>query len=308
MTGWVPFIRFPWKTKASVEQRGRGRYYMKFCLDFAPHLGFPTPAAPLFGVLAGDTDPAVQIEFAAAQGFRRVQDPFAAQRSEAAQRRIGDAAAAAGIGLGCFVYASLERASQPSWSAVESAQRAALEHDLEAAIDIGRRLRSRYIAVLTGTDPSRPRADQRAAMTANLARLADRVAAEGMMLCVEAVSAKRLPYMLLHHLADAVDVVRGANHPAVRLIFDFAHVQAMDGDILGHLDAAWDLIELIQLADHPARVEPGAGELNFVRLIDELVRRKFAGPCELEHGWSTPGADVQRAYLQWLQRWATNEE
>lgn len=281
---------------------------MSFRLDFAPHLGFPTPEAPLFGVLVGDTDPAVQIEFAAAQGFRRVQDPFAAQRTEAAQRRIGDAAAAAGIGLGCFVYAALERASRPSWSAVESAERTALKHELGAAIDVGRRLRSRHIAVLTGRDPSRTPADQRVAMAANLAWLADRVAGEGMMLCVEAVSAKRLPHLLLHHLAHAVEVVRGANHPAVRLIFDVAHVQAMDGDILGHLDAAWDLIELIQLADHPARVEPGAGELNFVRLIDELVRRKFAGPCELEHVWSVPGADVQRAYLQWLRRWATNEE
>lgn len=281
---------------------------MSFRLDFAPHLGFPTPEMPLFGALAGDTDPAAQIEFAAAHGFRRVQDPFTAQRTEAAQRRIGDAAAAAGMELGCFVYASLERASRPSWSAVERAGRAALAHEVEAAIDVGRRLRSRYIAVLTGTDPSRTREEQRVAMAANLAWLADRVAAEGMMLCVEAVSAKRLPHLLLHHFAHAVDVVRGANHPAVRLIFDVAHVQAMDGDILGHLDAAWDLIELVQLADHPGRVEPGAGELNFVRLIDELVRRKFTGPCELEHVWSVPGADVQRAYLQWLRRWATNEE
>src|SRR3546814_5780411 len=105
-------------------------------------------------------------------------------------------------------------------------------------------------------------------MAANLKRLADKVAGEGMKLCIEAVSAERLPHMLLHHFGDAIEVVREADHPAVRLIFDYAHVQAMDGDIPGHLDAGWDLIELIQLADHPGRVEPGAGELNFIRLID----------------------------------------
>ena len=277
---------------------------MSFRLDFAPHLGFPTPDSPLFGALAGDLDPEKQIEFAAVHGFRRVQDPFTARRTTAEQQRIGDAAAAAGIGLGCFVYAPMERCAEPAWAAVDASARDALEKDVEAAIAVGRRIGSRYVAVLTGTDPERTRAEQRAAMTANLVRFAGRVADEGMMLCVEAVSAKRLPQMLLHHFADAIEVVRAADHPAVRLIFDFAHVQAMDGDILGNLDAGWDLIELIQIADHPGRVQPGAGELNFVRLIDELERRGFSGPCELEHLWSESGADVQSAYLEWLGRWA----
>ena len=279
-----------------------------FRLDFAPHIGFPTPASPLFGALVGDISPEAQIAFAAARGFRRVQDPFVAQRSEEAQVGIRRAAATAGIGLGCFVYAGMDRALQPQWSAVDPDARASLDADLMDAIAIGRRIGSRHIAVLTGTDPTRGGAAQRDAMAANLARLAERVADAGMMLCVEAVDARRLPQMLLHHFADAVEVVRNAGHPAVRLIFDTAHVQAMDGDILGNMDAAWDLIEVIQLADHPGRVEPGAGELNFVRIIAEIERRGFTGPVELEHGWSQPGADLQRTYLTWLEQWAWSDE
>ena len=280
----------------------------RFRLDFTPHIGFPTPATPLFDALVGDASPEAQIAFAAAQGFRRVQDPFAAQRSEAAQLRVGAAARAAGVGLSCFVYASMERVSQPQWSALDPQGRAALEADLAEAIAIGRRIGSRHIAILTGADPARTSAEQRKAMAANLARLAERAADADMMLCVEAVNARRLPQMLLHHFADAIEVVRSAAHPAVRLIFDTAHVQAMDGDILGSMDAAWDLIDLIQLADHPGRVEPGAGELNFTRIITEIERRGFAGPVELEHGWSRPGADLQRTYLQWLRGWASNDE
>lgn len=278
-----------------------------FRLDFAPHLGFPAPDTPLFAALAGSAEPEAQIAFAAARGFRRVQDPFTARRSEEAQSRIGQAAREAGVGLGCFVYAPMERAFQPCWSATDAEAREALHVDLTAAIAMGRRIGSRHIAVLTGADPARTRAEQLHAMTANLARLADRAAEAGMMLCVEAVNAQRLPQMLLHHLADAIDVVRGAGHPAVRLIFDTAHIQAMDGDILGHLDTAWDLIELIQLADHPGRTEPGVGELNFVRIIDEIERRGFKGPVELEHGWSAPGAERQERYLEWLGRWASTE-
>jgi hypothetical protein len=137
---------------------------------------------------------------------------------------------------------------------------------VDAAIAIGRRIGSRHIAVLTGADPAREKSEQRAAMAANLRRLAGRAADDGMVLCVEAVDAGRLPRMLLHHLSDAIEVVRGADHPAVRLVFDFAHVQAMDGNVLNNMDAAWDMIELIQLA-----------------------------PCP----------EIQTAYLEWLGRWSS---
>lgn len=291
-----------------MRQRVRMGARPHFRLDFAPHLGFPTPQSPLFGELAGSVDAEAQIGFAAARGFRCVQDPFTALRSEEEQTRIGLAAQAQGVKLGCFVFAPMERAMRPIWSAVDADARATLDADVDAAIATGRRIGSRYIAVLTGTDTARALGEQRLAMAANLARLADRVAQADMVLCLEAVNAQRLPQMLLHHLADAVDIVRSVGHPAVRLIFDTAHVQAMDGDILGNLDRAWDLIELIQLADHPGRVEPGAGELNFVRIIDEIQRRGFTGPVELEHGWSAVSADRQKEYLQWLDRWSLNEE
>lgn len=275
----------------------------RYRLDFAPHLGFPTPATPLFSALA-DPTPEAQIAFIAAQGFRAVQDPFVASRSKDEQAVVGRAAQASGLKLGCFVYTPMSRAMEPLWSAVDRVGQDALAAEIDAAIEIGRRVGSRAIAVLSGVDPTRSRAEQRYAMTANLARFADRVADAGMILCIEAVNGRRLPQLLLHHTQEAADVVRGAGHPAVRLIFDTAHVQAMDGDILGQLDATWDLIDFIQLADHPDRTEPGTGELNFVRIIDEIEQRKFSGVVELEHMWAVPDAEHQKRYLEWLGRWA----
>lgn len=280
---------------------------MGYRLKFAPHLGFPTPDCPLFPSLAEGTSPEAQIAFAVAQGFKCIQDPFAARRSFEQQQAIGVSAAAAGLAVSCFVYAPVERASQTGWLAMDAAGRAALDSDIEEAVGIGRRLGSQHIAVLTGFSEDRSLKEQGHALTENLARSADRVAAAGMTLNVEAVNSHRLPQMLLHHFADAVDVVRNAAHPAVRLIFDTAHLQAMDGDVLGNMDRAWDLIELIQLADHPGRVEPGQGELNFETIIDEIERRGFSGPVELEHGWASPGLESERRYLQWLDRWSDGE-
>ena len=272
-------------------------------LDFAPHLGFPTPDRPLFPALAGGPAFSAQIAFAAAQGFSVVQDPFSASRPVAEQQAIGEAAARAGVRLSCFVYAPLARAATPAWSAEDSGGREALSADVDEAIAIGRRLGSLHIAVLCGRDPDRGRAEQRRALAANLASFGDRVAEAGMTLSIEAVDANRLPQMLLHRTADALEVVRDAAHPAVRLIFDTAHVRAMDGDVLAAMDRAWDHIELIQLADYPGRVEPGQGELDFEQILDEIQARGFAGPVELEHMWAVGGIEAERRYLSWLGRW-----
>jgi hydroxypyruvate isomerase len=87
----------------------------------------------------------------------------------------------------------------------------------------------------------------------------------------------------------------------VQLIFDTSHVQIMDGDILAHLDACWDAIAVVQLADNPGRLEPGTGELNFPNILRVLAARKFDGLVELEHGWAAPGADAEARGIDWLR-------
>ena len=277
--------------------------YMAFKLKFAPHLGFPTVDTPLFDALVGSRDPVDHMRFAAAHGFEAIQDPFAATRGIEDQARIGEASAELGLEVGCFVFAPMATAQTPLWTGTNADDRANLSQVLDEAFAIARRINSHDIAVLTGFAADRPKPDQRAAMSANLAWAGELAAAQGCRLVVEAVNARRLPEMLLHRIADAIEVVRAAAHPAVRLIFDYAHAQAMDGDIIHHVDLAWDHLEIIQIADNPDRVEPGAGELNFVRLLDHLVERGFSGLCELEHRWSSPARELQQGYLEWLDRW-----
>lgn len=276
---------------------------MCFKLDFTPHLGFPGPALPLFDKLVGSAHPVDHLRFAADQGFRRVQDPFAAARDEAEQTLIGRTAVELGLSLGCFVYAPLDVARRPLWVGTDTAE---LDEHVDRGFAIAGRLGTRYVAVLTGKDPARPREDQIVAFTDNLQRIGRRAASEGLVLCVEAVHGRRLPNMLLNHILEADKVVRDAGLASVRLIFDFGHVQAMDGDLLHHLDQVWDQIEIVQVADNPDRVEPGAGEINVGRLLDTLVAREFAGPCELEHGWAARTPERQRAYLDWLKNWSAD--
>jgi hydroxypyruvate isomerase len=108
--------------------------------------------------------------------------------------------------------------------------------------------------------------------------------------------------MLLHHIADAYEIVNAVDHSRVRLIFDTAYIQAMDGDLLSHLDACWDAIALVQIADNPGRLEPGSGELNFANILRFLYRRKYRGLVELEHDWSVPGRGTEQRGIESLRQ------
>jgi hydroxypyruvate isomerase len=108
--------------------------------------------------------------------------------------------------------------------------------------------------------------------------------------------------MLLHHIADACAIVDAVDSPAVRLIFDTAHVQAMDGEVVRQLETAWDRVAIVQLADTPGRIEPGSGEIEFAEVLAVLKGRRFGGLVELEFGWSMPGRETEQAFLEVLRR------
>ena len=53
-----------------------------------------------------------------------------------------------------------------------------------------------------------------------------------MILLLESVDRSRLPGMMLHHIGAAQEIVRAVDSPSVKLIFDTAHIQAMDGKVV----------------------------------------------------------------------------
>jgi len=206
-----------------------------------------------------------------------------------------------GLDGGCVVYAAREKIRAPLWATNGPDVRASLAPQLTAAIEAARRIRARCLVVLSGALPNVPVTLQFAAMVENLRWAADIAGKAGMILCLESISAKSIPNMLLHHIGEAYAAVKAVNHPALKLVFDTSHVQIMDGDILANLDAVWDEVALVQLADNPGRLEPGTGELNFVNILGALKARGYAGLIELEHGWSEATRACEQRGIENLQ-------
>jgi hydroxypyruvate isomerase len=275
---------------------------MAWKLRYASHLGYRSPDTPLFRESVGSLDPEAHIAFAAELGFAGVQYALARVRPVEEQERVGRAISRYGLETGCVVYAGRDKFTAPLWGNPLGKVRDVLSAELLAAFETAKRIHSKYVVVISGADSNRPLGEQRAAMADNLRWAASLTERADITLLLEAISSRNVPNLLLHHIGDALDMVKAVDSPAVRLIFDTGHVQAMDGDLLAHLDACWDATAIVQIADNPGRLEPGAGEINFATILGHLHRRGFGGLVELEHHWSSPGCEVEQRGIEYLRR------
>lgn len=275
---------------------------VKWNLRYAPHLGYRPPFEPLFRASVGSDDAIAHVAFADDMGFAGVLYAAARSRPMEEQRLVGQALEQRGMEAGCMLYCTFDKLRSTMWAVDNTAARESIAFEMKEAIAVAQRTGARRLAVLGAADPSLPMAPQHAAFSRNLQFAADMAERAGKVLCLETLSRKSIPNMLLGHTPDAIAVAKAADHPAVRLIYDTSHVQIMDGDLLHHLDQAWELIDIVQIADNPGRLEPGSGEINFTNLLRALARKGYTGLVELEHGWSTGGVEAERQGLENLRR------
>lgn len=261
-----------------------------FRMRYAGHLGLRGPDVPLFRHSARSPDPVDQIAFLAEQGFAGVQDNFLKLRPISDQERIGAALARHGLQMGSFN--NNPRAwNRPLWSTADENARAELARDLDESVAAAARTGGQHLTCVTGMGPraGNPSADaarhqaELQTMVDNLGRLADRAAAAGCTLCVEPVAAAWIPGLLVATLEEALHVVRTVAHPAVKLLFDIAHVQMSEGDVLARLHACWREVALVQAADTPGRRDIGSGELDWPAILRFLQSQAYPGLIEIEH-------------------------
>jgi hydroxypyruvate isomerase len=283
---------------------------MSWNFRYASHLGYRSPESPLFLHSVGSADPVAHIDFAADLGFSGVQYALAVTRPEEELNRVSGALARRGLEPGCLIYAPLALAKKPLWGTKEPDAVSAWQRQLRRSFAVAKTLNARHIAILSAAEPSRPIAMQHAALIENLKRAAEDAEQQDLVLCLETLSRRSLPGMLLTRIAEAYAVVKAVGSPAVRLIFDTSHVQIMDGDLLQNLRDTWDAIALIQIADNPDRLEPGKGEINFKSVFRTIRELGYSGLVELEHNWSTPSKETEERgikYLRYLDNGITSE-
>jgi hydroxypyruvate isomerase len=169
------------------------------------------------------------------------------------------------------------------------------------ALDYAAVLGTPQMNALAGIQPADVSdADARATLVGNLRFAADKLAERGIRLLMEPINTFDIPGFFVNRTAQGLAILDEVGSPNAFLQYDIYHAQRMEGELGATLKAHLPRFGHIQLADNPARNEPGTGEINFrylFKLLDELGYTGHIG-CEYKPQDAGPGGIV--AGLGWV--------
>jgi hydroxypyruvate isomerase len=109
------------------------------------------------------------------------------------------------------------------------------------------------------------------------------------------------PDLFLRTSDQGYMLCRAVNSPACKMLFDMYHMQRNEGQIIGHIDHAWDEIGYLQIGDVPGRKEPTTGEMNYKNIFKHIHEKAQATQREfvlgMEHGAATPGKEGEQKLI-----------
>ncbi len=169
------------------------------------------------------------------------------------------------------------------------------------ALDYAQALGCKLVHCMAGIPPKEvPWVTAGATYAANLAWAAERALAVGVKIVIEPINHRDMPGYLLHTQAQGAAIVEAIGTDRLGLQFDVYHVQTTEGDITKRMEKHMPVIAHMQIADVPARNEPGTGEIGWAyvfKRMDELGYGGWVG-CEYRPAGETV------AGLAWRERFA----
>ena len=172
------------------------------------------------------------------------------------------------------------------------------EADARAAIDealaYAAGLSASAVHVMAGNS-SGPRA--RRAFCENLAYACD-AASDAVTILIEPLNPYNAPGYFLNGTQQAADIIREVGKPNLRLMFDFYHVQIIEGDVTRRFETLLPLIGHVQIASVPDRGTPDHGELDYGYVLQRVADLGWKHPIGAEY---LP-RDVANPDMSWLAR------
>ncbi|MDP6063985.1 MAG: hydroxypyruvate isomerase [SAR202 cluster bacterium] len=136
---------------------------------------------------------------------------------------------------------------------------------------------------LSGITPEGVAPDKlRETLVSNVRFAAEKLAAVGVTVLLEAINTVDMPGFYLNTTTQARSIVEEIDLANVGYQYDAYHMQVMEGDLARTIKSNLDIIGHIQIADNPERHEPGTGEINYpflLKYLDEVGYDGWVG-CE----------------------------
>ena len=182
----------------------------------------------------------------------------------------------------------------PGCGLTDPAERDGFLAEISAAAGAAAEFDCDKLVVLTGFERENvSREEQLDSCVAGLRAAVPILERTGMTIVVEPVNTLvTRPGFFLAGAREGFEMLRRVDSPRVKLLFDIYHVQVTDGDLIRQIRANIDLIGHFQIGDHPGRMQPGTGEINYrnvFRAIYELqADGRYEGYAGLEYHPNVP--------------------
>jgi hydroxypyruvate isomerase len=143
-------------------------------------------------------------------------------------------------------------------------------------------------------------AEARRTLVDNLKFAAHALGERGIRLLMEPINTFDIPGFFVSRTAQALAIMDEVGSHNLYLQYDIYHAQRMEGELVATMKRHLPRIGHIQLADNPARNEPGTGEIAYRFLFDQLDALGYTGwiGCEYKPKDSSPGGT--EAGLGWV--------
>ena len=258
-----------------------------FNMNYAPHDG-------MFSNLAGK-DIIDQINFMADTGFTAFEDNGMMGRSSEIQEKIGNALAKNGMTMGVFVVDGGD-----NWkTSLTTGKQEFIDTFISTckkAVDVAKRCHAKWMTVVPGYFD---REKEIGIQTANVIE-AYRAGAEifephGLIMVMEMLSDN--PDLFLRSSQQGYAICKAVDSPSCKMLYDIYHMQRNEGDLIKHIDNAWDEIGYFQIGDNPGRKEPSTGEINYRNIFKHLHEKGYKGVLGMEHGISGAGKEGEERLI-----------
>jgi len=238
-----------------------------------------------------------QIKFAYDRGFRAMEDNDMMGRPVDQQKKIGDTMAALGMHMGVFVVAFDHWPLQTSLTSGKAEWRDKFLNTCREAVEVAKRSHAKWMTVVPGNyERSLPEGYQMANVIESLRRACEIFEPHGLVMVFEPLS--DTPDLFLRHSDQTYMLCKAINSPSCKILFDMYHMQRNEGDMISHINRAWDEIGYFQIGDNPGRKEPGTGEMNYRNKFKHIHSKGYQGVLGMEHGNSGPGKEGEMALIQ----------
>lgn len=144
-----------------------------------------------------------------------------------------------------------------------------------------------------------PEEEQWQTVVDNLRYAAEEAQQAGVTQLVEPLNAIDTPGFLLTTASQGVELIDRVGHDNLKLQFDVYHEQRGAGNVTATFRELAGSINHVQIADSPARHQPGTGELNYPFILQAIDDAGYTGWVSLEY---IPEPDTESS-LGWLREY-----